>query len=144
MSTAIASLLFLSTSSAVLLKHLWSRKKLKCFDDEPADASSSERVVYSGGCHCRAVTFALRAPEHLVVWECDCSICKMKKNFHFIIPERDFKLLSGANVLQEYRFNTKTAIHLFCSVCGVQSYYSPRSNPDGYAITFECLDNNDV
>lgn len=29
---------------------------------------------------------------------------------------------------------------MFCSRCGVQSFYIPRSNPDGYAVTVHCID----
>jgi len=29
---------------------------------------------------------------------------------------------------------------LFCRVCGVKSYYVPRSNPDGFSVNFRCLD----
>ena len=27
-----------------------------------------------------------------------------------------------------------------CRVCGICSFYVPRSNPDGYAVTVACLD----
>jgi hypothetical protein len=30
--------------------------------------------------------------------------------------------------------------HFFCKTCGICSFYVPRSNPDGYAITVHCLD----
>ena len=50
-----------------------------------------------------------------------------------------FTLRTGEDMLTEYVFNTKIAKHMFCKVCGVQSYYRPRSNPDGVAITFTCL-----
>jgi hypothetical protein len=40
----------------------------------------------------------------------------------------------------EYRFGTGTARHRFCATCGVQAFYHPRSNPDGVAVTFSCLD----
>ena len=54
------------------------------------------RKEYHGSCHCKRVKFhILDAPTHLVVWDCNCSICKMKKNWHFIIPETTFKLISG-------------------------------------------------
>ncbi|KAG9339776.1 hypothetical protein JZ751_022442 [Albula glossodonta] len=32
------------------------------------------------------------------------------------------------------------AKHTFCKTCGVQSFYTPRSNPDGYGVAPHCLD----
>jgi hypothetical protein len=99
-----------------------------------------ELKSYSGGCHCSSVRFKLIAPRHLVVWNCNCSICYMKKNWHFIIPQSQFTLEgSSEEYLTEYRFNTKQAKHLFCKICGVQAYYAPRSNPDGFAVTLACV-----
>jgi len=40
--------------------------------------------------------------------------------------------LQGADKLTTYTFNTHQAKHTFCRTCGVQSFYQPRSNPDGY------------
>ena len=94
---------------------------------------------YRGQCHCGAVTFAVKAPKHLVVWDCNCSICAMKKNTHFVVAERDFTLISGKESLTTYTFDTHTAKHMFCGVCGVQSFYKPRSNPNGYGITLSCI-----
>jgi hypothetical protein len=51
-----------------------------------------------------------------------------------------FKLLSGQEALTTYTFNTGTAKHLFCSVCGIKSFYVPRSHPDGYSVNVRCLD----
>lgn len=96
-------------------------------------------VVYSGGCHCKAVTFQVEGPSDLVVFRCDCSICVIKQNHHFIVPQNSMQILTGQDVLTEYRFNTNTAIHLFCRICGVESFYRPRSNPDGYGINIYCI-----
>lgn len=100
----------------------------------------SSLCTYNGHCHCGAVQFQVLAPQQLVVWRCNCSVCVMKQNHHFIVPASHFTLLSGTEALTEYRFNTKQAQHLFCSICGVQSFYRPRSNPDGYAVTIYCID----
>ena len=97
-------------------------------------------VHLTGSCHCRAVSFSVEAPEHLVVYKCNCSICILKQNHHFIVPQANFALRSGENVLTEYFFNTRAARHLFCSICGVQAFYVPRSNPDGYAVTIYCIE----
>ncbi|HEY2401427.1 MAG TPA: GFA family protein, partial [Steroidobacteraceae bacterium] len=55
------------------------------------------------------------------------------------VPRSRFRLLQGADQLTEYKFNTGTARHLFCSRCGVKSFYVPRSNPDGYSVNVHCL-----
>lgn len=99
---------------------------------------------YTGGCHCKKVRFRVRAPKHLVAWDCNCSICHMKKNWHFVVPYANFELLSGEDVLTEYKFNTMVAKHVFCSVCGVQAYYRPRSNPDGIAVTLACVPEDQI
>jgi len=46
--------------------------------------------------------------------------------------------------LTTYLFNTGVAKHLFCSVCGIKSFYVPRSNPDGFSINARCLDGVNV
>jgi hypothetical protein len=58
---------------------------------------------------------------------------------HLIVPRSRFRLLQGADRLNEYKFNTGNARHLFCSRCGVKSFYVPRSNPDGYSVNVHCL-----
>ncbi|KAG8450411.1 hypothetical protein GDO86_002899 [Hymenochirus boettgeri] len=101
-------------------------------------------VKHSGGCHCGAVRFEVWASSDLHVFDCNCSICVKKQNRHFIVPSSRFKLLKGADNLTTYKFNTKKAQHTFCKTCGVQSFYTPRSNPDGYGIAPHCLDEGTV
>ena len=96
---------------------------------------------HKGGCHCGAVRFEVSLPERIEVEDCNCSICLMSQNAHIIVPASRFRLLAGEDHLSEYTFNSKKARHLFCKVCGIKSFYIPRSNPDGVAVTWRCLDN---
>ncbi|KAG8056672.1 hypothetical protein GUJ93_ZPchr0002g23648 [Zizania palustris] len=45
-----------------------------------------------------------------------------------------------SSFITTYTFGTHTAKHTFCKVCGITSFYRPRSNPDGVAITVACVD----
>ncbi|XP_030445034.1 uncharacterized protein LOC115667616 [Syzygium oleosum] len=101
----------------------------------------SELLLHSGGCHCRRVRWEVEAPTSVVVWKCDCSNCSMRGNIHFIVPSERFKLLGNSDqYLTTYTFGTDTAKHTFCKVCGITSFYRPRSNPDGIAVTYRCVD----
>lgn len=93
-----------------------------------------------GGCHCRAVRFEVFLPERFEAEDCNCSICAMSGNIHVIVPAAHFRLLRGQDALTAYHFNTGQARHLFCRTCGIKSFYVPRSNPDGVAVTWRALD----
>jgi hypothetical protein len=97
-------------------------------------------VPHSGGCHCGKVRIEVIAPSRLSVLECNCSICSKSGYLHLIVPKSRFRLLQGEEFLTTYAFNTHVAKHLFCSVCGIKSFYVPRSHPDGYSVNARCLD----
>jgi hypothetical protein len=104
----------------------------------------SGMVTHTGGCHCGRVRFEVIAPEVLEVSDCNCSICSKSGYLHLTVPKSRFKLLSGSEVITEYQFNTGTAHHLFCSVCGIKSFYVPRSHPEGFSVNARCLDEGTV
>jgi len=99
-----------------------------------------DKVTHTGGCHCGAVRFEVRAPARLEVTHCNCSICERTGFEHLIVPASDFTLLQGKERLSTYTFNTGVAKHLFCKICGIKSFYVPRSNPDGFSVNLRCLD----
>jgi hypothetical protein len=96
--------------------------------------------THSGGCHCGRVRFEVLAPASIDVSECNCSMCAKSGFLHLIVPAARFKLLSGGDALSTYTFNTGVAKHLFCSICGVKSFYVPRSHPDGISVNARCID----
>ena len=59
---------------------------------------------------------------------------------HIAVPHEQFELLTGRDLLMSYRFGTGAAEHLFCSRCGVKSFYQPRSHPGCWSINAHCLD----
>jgi hypothetical protein len=97
-------------------------------------------IVHRGGCHCGRVRFEVRAPARIAATECNCSICRMSAYLHLIVPAGRFTLLSGADALTTYSFNTHVAKHLFCATCGIKSHYVPRSHPDGISVNVRCID----
>ena len=98
----------------------------------------------TGGCHCGAVRFEARVPEAVEVLDCNCSICSMTGFRHLIVPHGYFRLLSGCERLSSYRFGTGAAEHLFCSTCGIKSFYQPRSHPDAWSVNLNAVQNADA
>ncbi len=96
--------------------------------------------VKKGGCHCGAVVWEADLPDAIVADECNCSMCIAVGYQHVIVPRSKFRLISGEENLTEYLFNTGVAKHWFCKICGVKSFYVPRSNPDGYSLNLRCMD----
>ena len=96
-------------------------------------------MTYQGGCHCGAVRFTVIVDKHEAI-DCNCSICTKKGFLHLIVPPAQFTLLSGDDVLTTYTFNTGTAKHTFCRICGIHPFYRPRSHPEDIDVNVRCLD----
>jgi hypothetical protein len=94
----------------------------------------------TGGCHCGAVRFEAETPPEVEVLECNCSICAATGFRHLIVPHAAFRLLGGDDALTSYRFGTGAANHLFCSICGIKSFYQPRSHPEAWSLNLNALD----
>ena len=55
-------------------------------------------------------------------------------------PPEKFTLIKGQDILKTYTFNTHTAKHTFCGICGIHSFYYPRSHPSYVDVNIRCLD----
>jgi len=86
------------------------------------------------------VRFEVRAPASLEASECNCSMCNRVGYLHLVVPRTRFRLISGADRLTTYTFNTGVAKHTFCAVCGVKAFYTPRSHPDGVSVNVRCIE----
>jgi len=106
----------------------------------------ADAKTYTGGCHCGKVRFEVTLDLAEPAITCNCSMCGRSGTMLRFVPAASFKLLSGADVLTDYRFNSKVINHLFCSVCGIKAFASGTSK-DGSetrAINVRCLDEVDL
>lgn len=99
-----------------------------------------ERQTYSGQCHCGAVRFTVTT-DLGALGDCNCSMCARLGWVMQTVLAADFALLSGADRLSTYRFNTGQFAHQFCSVCGIESF---ARGDDGkgnvtYTVNTACL-----
>ena len=105
------------------------------------DAESAEPLTLNGSCHCGAVQFTAELPEGLAsARRCTCSMCRMRGAVAVTSTHEGFLLTKGEDKLGTYRFNTKTAEHHFCTVCGIYTHHKRRSNPDELGVNVACLE----
>ena len=96
---------------------------------------------HTASCHCGAVVLELSLPNGIEnPRRCDCSICRRKGAMVGSVPLAGIKILKGKDVLKCYEFNTKTAKHYFCSICGIYTHHQRRSNPHEYGYNIGCLE----
>lgn len=95
---------------------------------------------YDGGCQCGAVSYEVDMDLENTI-TCNCSRCQRMGFVLGFVPADQFKLTSGDGSLTEYLFNKNSIRHLFCSVCGVESF-AYGNMPDGssmVAVNVNCL-----
>ncbi len=95
----------------------------------------------TGACHCGTVRFSVRLAGGLrAAHRCDCSFCRMRGAVAVTAKLADLVVTAGQDALTEYRFNTGTARHFFCSRCGIYTHHQRRSDPGEYGVNVACLD----
>jgi len=94
-----------------------------------------------GGCHCGAVRFEAELTDGFTtIRRCTCSLCRRRGAVAVSAKMGGVTIIAGADKLTSYRFNTGTAEHFFCSVCGIYTHHQRRSNPNEYGVNVACLD----
>lgn len=94
-----------------------------------------------GACHCGAVRLHVRLANGLrSARRCTRSYCRMRGAVAVTARLGDLDVVSGAEALTVYQFNTRTAKHHFCSKCGIHTHHRRRSNPDEYGVNVAILE----
>lgn len=105
------------------------------------DTGSGEPVTLNGACHCGVIRFTVTLTEGFAsARRCTCSICRMRGAVAVTSTPDAFRITEGEDKLATYRFNTMSAEHHFCSVCGIYTHHKRRSAPNQLGINVACLE----
>ena len=92
-----------------------------------------------GACHCGTVRFRATLPHGLSgASRCTCSICAMRGAV--ALTASAVELLQGEEHHALYQFNTGTAEHHFCRLCGIYTFHRRRSDPRTFGVNAACLE----
>jgi hypothetical protein len=92
-------------------------------------------------CHCGAVQFTVQLTDGFkTARRCTCSYCRMRGAVAVSADLDGIEIITGADTLSVYQFNTNAAKHYFCSNCGIYTHHQRRSNPKQYGINAACLE----
>ena len=105
------------------------------------DTRSADPITLNGSCHCGAVKFTTTLSKGFAsARRCTCSICRMRGAVALTSTPAEFQISEGEDKLATYRFNTGTAEHHFCTVCGIYTHHKRRSNPNELGVNAACLE----
>lgn len=102
---------------------------------------SDERQQHNAACHCGSVKFRVRLTDEFnSIRRCTCSYCRMRGAVVASALLSDIEFVQGEDKLTLYQFNTCTAKHYFCSVCGIYTHHQRRSNPNQFGVNVACIE----
>ncbi|MEI8326077.1 MAG: GFA family protein [Betaproteobacteria bacterium] len=97
-----------------------------------------------GSCHCGAVQFQVALENGFEnPRRCNCSLCRRKGAIMADVPLAGLRVTKGLDKLTLYQWNTMTAKHYFCKVCGVYTHHQRRSNPKVFGFNVACIEGID-
>ena len=97
-----------------------------------------------GCCHCGAVEFELSSDKLNGMRRCDCSLCRKKGAIMATAPLAELRGTKSEGRLSLYQWNTKTAKHYLCSICGIYTHHQRCSNPEEFGFNVACIEGINV
>jgi len=102
---------------------------------------STRPKKHKAACHCGSVQLEIQLTDELnTIRRCSCSYCRMRGAVAASAQLDGIDFIKGEDILTLYQFNTKTAKHYFCSVCGIYTHHQRRSNPNQFGVNVACLE----
>jgi len=92
-------------------------------------------------CHCGAVTLAITLKEPLsTAARCDCLFCRRRAAATVAVDQDDLLITKGADNLTLYQWNTNTAEHYFCNICGIYTHHRRRIDSTEFGVNLGAID----
>ena len=70
-------------------------------------------------------------------------MCRRRGTIVASVALEGLVVIRGEDALRLYQFNTMTAKHYFCGVCGIYTHHQRRSNPHEFGFNVACLEGVD-
>ena len=97
-----------------------------------------------GRCHCGGMEFDVPALlDFITVSRCNCSFCRRRAAVMVSCAQDLVKIQQGICLFTLYQWNTHTAPHYFCKICGIYTFHQRRTDPSVYGIDIGCFDDLD-
>ncbi len=99
--------------------------------------------TYHGSCHCGAVRFEADIDLAAGTGRCNCTICVKRGRWGMMLKPDAFRLLQGADALNDYSFASMQGHHRFCRTCGCAPFsdgHVKEIGGDYVSVNLRCLD----
>ena len=103
-------------------------------------------TMHHGGCQCGKVRFDVEMDVGEAM-SCNCSRCVKLGSLLAFASADQFKLLSGGDDLETFKFNRNVVQHQFCKTCGIEPFAigkNPKTGADVVAVNIRCIDGIDI
>lgn len=96
-------------------------------------------------CHCGAIRLRIDSDLDLSrSSRCNCSFCVRRGAIAVRVDRQSVHVEKGAEHLSLYQWNTRSAEHYFCSICGNYTHHRTRANPDLIGLNVGAIEGVDA